>query len=540
MAGARRVVARLPIPSALPFDGEGIHLAWDRGEHHLDIDLFADGSFECSTVIGRRMSLMGRIKNALLAFLKRWRSDSKVSPLAEPPIPYSDVAPEVTIIRFAPDQPGFISPNTRMPLRGAFKPTQGDREEALRLGKPIAVSVWNNSRTSVQQARALRPATRGPSEAYKLRVADINDVAVATNTPRLRVLAMPFCPHPDLVRTDIAVLKVATRPIVSPSRSTRDCSNNSRTSVPRLKSDTDERRDFARNTQRLLRSVLDRQRQSRGGRVTHASPTDRFRRTPQARRRVDLLPRPHPRGRRLPRARRRAREVLDAGGRQDGEGPRTGRGETCVVLVGVDLLEARSEAGRRDHARRRRGRARRPRCGRREAEEGRRTGRAQRRPQRVERADLDNEGGVRLEASGPARADGSPCATVQPPGPDRREGQRRSSIPRSSFASFVRRRAARVARTLRRGLLPVPPARRAPRAGLDRRRLRGRRGPGDEGVRQGLEDGEGAEDAQRGARRPMPATLVPLLKKVLAKLRTGDKKPQNSAERAGFEPAAGF
>lgn len=35
----------LPVPTAIPFEGS-MHLAWDHGQHHLDVDLFPDGTFE--------------------------------------------------------------------------------------------------------------------------------------------------------------------------------------------------------------------------------------------------------------------------------------------------------------------------------------------------------------------------------------------------------------------------------------------------------------------------------------------------------------
>lgn len=38
--------APLPVPTALPSEDGSMHLAWDRDQHHLDVDLFPDGSFE--------------------------------------------------------------------------------------------------------------------------------------------------------------------------------------------------------------------------------------------------------------------------------------------------------------------------------------------------------------------------------------------------------------------------------------------------------------------------------------------------------------
>ncbi len=38
--------ALLPVPTAIPSEDGSMHLAWDREQHHLDVDLFPDGSFE--------------------------------------------------------------------------------------------------------------------------------------------------------------------------------------------------------------------------------------------------------------------------------------------------------------------------------------------------------------------------------------------------------------------------------------------------------------------------------------------------------------
>jgi hypothetical protein len=43
---ARTVGGALPVPTAIPSGDGSIHLAWDRNEHHLDADIFPDGSFD--------------------------------------------------------------------------------------------------------------------------------------------------------------------------------------------------------------------------------------------------------------------------------------------------------------------------------------------------------------------------------------------------------------------------------------------------------------------------------------------------------------
>ncbi len=72
---------------------------------------------------------------------------------------------------------------------------------------------------------------------------------------------------------------------------------------------------------------------------------------------------------------------------------------------------------------------------------------------------------------------------------------------RVSQARELRGGAPRLARALRGRLLPVPASWGTPVSALDGRGLRGGCGTRDEGVRRGLEDGEGPQDAQRRARR---------------------------------------
>ena len=43
---AQQAVGTLPVPMAIPSEDGSMHLAWDRDEHHLDVDLHGDGTYE--------------------------------------------------------------------------------------------------------------------------------------------------------------------------------------------------------------------------------------------------------------------------------------------------------------------------------------------------------------------------------------------------------------------------------------------------------------------------------------------------------------
>jgi hypothetical protein len=89
-------------------------------------------------------------------------------PLEGEPLP-----DEAQTLRLPKPPPEFVPDNWR-PSGKEFEPNTGDKKHAEDRGKPVRVSVWDESRTTRAQARSFRPA---PTLILGLSVQDVSSVA---------------------------------------------------------------------------------------------------------------------------------------------------------------------------------------------------------------------------------------------------------------------------------------------------------------------------------------------------------------------------
>ena len=80
----------------------------------------------------------------------------------------------------------YIPEGAAFPTGAAFDPSSEEVEDASTTGKPVRVSVWDRSRTTVRQAMAMR--SRNDVRAYQLAVVDVAAVREECKAPRLRVV----------------------------------------------------------------------------------------------------------------------------------------------------------------------------------------------------------------------------------------------------------------------------------------------------------------------------------------------------------------
>ena len=80
---------------------------------------------------------------------------SGVPEVGTAPEPFSLVDNGDAVVRFVPAKDAFIPPGAKFPSRKAFEPSTEDKEEALQLGRPVAISVWNRRHTTIAEARTL-------------------------------------------------------------------------------------------------------------------------------------------------------------------------------------------------------------------------------------------------------------------------------------------------------------------------------------------------------------------------------------------------
>jgi len=104
------------------------------------------------------------------------------------------VAVEAPLLRLPKPPPDFVPEGWRATWQH-FEPSTRDKEQAVLRGKPVRVSVWDGTLTSIEQARAFR---QEPTLVLRLSVQDVLDVAARTKHP-LHVVYEPLQP-PDNAR----------------------------------------------------------------------------------------------------------------------------------------------------------------------------------------------------------------------------------------------------------------------------------------------------------------------------------------------------
>ncbi|MCG5051813.1 MAG: hypothetical protein KA712_02535 [Myxococcales bacterium] len=67
--------------------------------------------------------------------------------------------PDTATVFRLPKEGDQFPPGEDKPTELAFRPNSGDEREAMELGRPVAISVWDDSRTTEEQARAARAST---------------------------------------------------------------------------------------------------------------------------------------------------------------------------------------------------------------------------------------------------------------------------------------------------------------------------------------------------------------------------------------------
>lgn len=109
------------------------------------------------------------------------------------PTPFTEVDSGDVVVRLVLLTDAFIPPGARLPTRKAFDASTDDKDEARRLGRPVAVTVWNRRYTTVPQARALMRSEKERA-AFGLRVGDVSALGTIGGQRCMRVIASPLTP----------------------------------------------------------------------------------------------------------------------------------------------------------------------------------------------------------------------------------------------------------------------------------------------------------------------------------------------------------
>ena len=100
--------------------------------------------------------------------------------------------PEAHVLRLPRPPPDFMVDRWQATSH-QFEPSTIDKEHAARLGKPIRVSVWDESLTTIEQARSFRG---GPTIVMRVDVRDVLDIADSTDR-MMRVVYDHLTPPDD-------------------------------------------------------------------------------------------------------------------------------------------------------------------------------------------------------------------------------------------------------------------------------------------------------------------------------------------------------
>src|SRR5882724_301464 len=93
------------------------------------------------------------------------------------------------VLRLVPRTNAFLPEGARFPTLEAFTPSSDEEHDALRTHKPVRVSVWDRSRTSIDQAVRLRG--RRDVVPFELPVWKVVEVRQRLNVPQLKVVRDP-------------------------------------------------------------------------------------------------------------------------------------------------------------------------------------------------------------------------------------------------------------------------------------------------------------------------------------------------------------
>ena len=108
------------------------------------------------------------------------------------PLDGEPLAANVNLLRLPKPPPDFV-PNEWQPDWSILNPSTGDKEHARLHKKPVRVSVWDDARTTIEQARGFRA---GPTIVLRFSVQVILDVASATGCS-MHVVYDPLEPPHD-------------------------------------------------------------------------------------------------------------------------------------------------------------------------------------------------------------------------------------------------------------------------------------------------------------------------------------------------------
>lgn len=103
------------------------------------------------------------------------------------------LAADANVLRLPKPPPDFVPDSDWHPTWEQFAPSSGDKEHARQREKPVRVSVWDETLTSIAHARAFR---EGPTLVLRLGLQDVHDVAVKEQRP-LPVVYEPLDPPKD-------------------------------------------------------------------------------------------------------------------------------------------------------------------------------------------------------------------------------------------------------------------------------------------------------------------------------------------------------
>jgi hypothetical protein len=87
---------------------------------------------------------------------------------------FADVPDQHRILRLAIPEGSFLPRGATRPLAAWLAPTDQDRAEGLRNGRPAGLSAWDDAWTTVAQARAL--SGRSTAEAFRVLARDVRAV----------------------------------------------------------------------------------------------------------------------------------------------------------------------------------------------------------------------------------------------------------------------------------------------------------------------------------------------------------------------------
>lgn len=191
-----------PIPFATLTDEGALQLAWNTDEYYLEINLHEMG-LSWFFKNHSEDKVLGTDDDVFLDEVPREALD-KIITIRGLFVSKMYLSLAARVLRTVKKKPGnteFLpTEGIRYPVPAMFNPSSGDKKEAELRSLPIRVSVWDSSKTTVREAKALTRSDTRPSLeqlAFSLNVSDVDAIKQRLGREALCVVEDPLEPPRD-------------------------------------------------------------------------------------------------------------------------------------------------------------------------------------------------------------------------------------------------------------------------------------------------------------------------------------------------------